>query len=284
MMNVATCLKLTVAGFDLTVPIPTGERQFASILLRSVQRRATAYGIQLRYGWNKQRRAKAQGIDLQYQWSRYNHYHVQIDGNLMQIELFCADLQLFCEAFGMGYNAATNTLRDSITPTAVAGFIIIALRDFHKNLGQFGDLLSSKGLHFSLGSAYFDLPARTGLSKSTKSLTNAIVAYHDGRSNSEQLAEQLHTTSEHLMRKIVPASKDLTYAQLTDRMVAMDRISREQSNALLAIKKLRRGSKHQGQNIRDSTLKTHLNSVVAAVHTMVAFLRMDQKIYKDSAT
>src|SRR6266496_1514113 len=136
MMNVATCLKLTVAGFDLTVPIPTSERQFASILLRSVQRRATAYGIQLRYGWNKQRRAKAQGTDVQYQWSRYNHYHVQI----------------------------------------------ITLRDFHKNLGQFGDLLSSKGLPFSLGSAYFDLPARTGLSKSTTSLTNAILAYHDGRS------------------------------------------------------------------------------------------------------
>jgi hypothetical protein len=214
-----------------------------------------AYGIQLRYGWNKQRRAKAQGTDLQYQWSRYNHYHVQIDGSLMQIELFCTDLQLFCEAFGMGYNAAANTLRNSITPTAVAGLIIIALQGFHKNLGQFSDLLSSKGIHFALGSAYFDLPARTGLSKSTKSLTNAILAYHDGRSNSEQLVQQLHTTSEHLMRKIVPASKDLTYAQLTDKMVALNRISKEQCSALLAIKKLRRGSKHKGQNIRDSTLK-----------------------------
>jgi hypothetical protein len=73
---------------------------------------------------------------------------VQIDGNLMQIELFCAELQLFCEAFGTGYNAAMKTLRNSTTPTAVAAFIIIALQDFHKHLGQFGDLLSSKGYPF----------------------------------------------------------------------------------------------------------------------------------------
>jgi hypothetical protein len=78
---------------------------------------------------------------------------VQIDGNLMQIELFCAELQLFCEAFGTGYNAATKTLRNSTTPTAVAAFIIIALQDFHKHLGQFGDLLSSKGIHFTLGNS-----------------------------------------------------------------------------------------------------------------------------------
>jgi hypothetical protein len=59
-------------------------------------------------------------------------------------------------------------------------------------------------------------------------------------------------------------------------MVVLNRISKDQSSALLAIKKLRRGSKHQGQNIRDSTLKTHLDSAVAAVHTMVAFLRVDE--------
>lgn len=251
-----------MAGFVFAVPVPVEDRIYAAALLRYVKRRADKHSVAFNFAWN----AKPKQF-------LFNHYYISINGDLILVEIFTRHMIDYCDGFSEGYKASDSTFKKSLTPTAFAGSLYIALERFHKKIEGISDLLRSEVGPFNLSSITFKAPKASGLQKSMTALTECFLGYFSNRATSEQVAEQIHSSSEHLMRKLIDNSAKLTYAQLVDSAKKSSLISIDHATSLIIVKNLRRNSKHRAQNISEEKLGKHFQQVIGATHSLLSVLR-----------
>ena len=250
-----------MAGFNFKFPVPIEDRVYARTLLRSAQSRAKKEALEFRFYW----RERGKGFP-------FNHYYVTVDGDLLSIELFTTHMLRFCDGFQEGYSAHNRKLRKSKTPTAFAGCLHWKLSEFRSSLQEISGLIREKVGPFALNSVSFIVPKASGLQKSMKALGASFTSYFLGEAASEQLAEQIHSSSEHLLRRLFPTSPRVPFRSLLTKCRDGKYISPDQFAALLNVKSLRRNAKHRGQNISDSVLQPHLQSSIGAIHSLTAEL------------
>jgi hypothetical protein len=250
-----------MAGFDFKFPVPIEERDYAKALLRSAQIRARKTQLDFRFTWHNRRKSFP-----------LNHYCVAINGDLLSIELFATQMLRFCEGFREGYAANSQKFRKSSTPTAFAGCLYFKLSEFRSSLEEFSGLIREKVGPFTLNSVSFIVPKASGLQKSMKALGDCFVSYFLGEASSEQLVEQIHSSSEHLMRRLFPSLHDATYRSLLAKSRDSKHISPDQFTALLKVKSFRRNAKHRGQNVSDDSLRPHLQPSIGGIHSLASQL------------
>jgi hypothetical protein len=250
-----------MAGFDFKFPVPIEDRDYAKALLRSAQIRASKTHLDLRFSWHNRRKSFP-----------FNHYYVAINGDLLSIELFAKQMLRFCQGFQEGYAANSRRFRKSSTPMAFAGCLYFKLSEFRSSLEEFSGLIREKVRPFSLNSVSFIVPKASGLRKSMKALSDCFVSYFLGEASSEQLVEQVHSSSEHLMSKLFPSLRDATYRSLLAKSRDGKHISLDQFTALLNVKSFRRNAKHRGQNVSDDSLQPLLQPSIGAIHSLTSQL------------
>lgn len=248
-----------MAGFDFVVPVAFCERLLAKLLLGKFQQAASKTNVILRFRWN--------GLSTSVS---YEHYYVTIDGSFPDIQILLKQLWKYIQGYSDGYVAASPSIKKSRIGDLIMISFSRAIFDFQNEAkGLLADLSTNLSPEFpiTLNSFIFNFPNESGLSKSGASLTIALLNYFDNSITTEQLAEQLHTTSEHAMNYLMGIkARKMSYQDLINACP----ISDNQKKALTDLKSLRREAKHRGKAISDNELEAIVNKSVAAIHSFAA--------------
>lgn len=254
-----------MAGFDFVVPTASYERALAKRLLLKLQRAASEVNVALRFQWN----------GLSNSNFAQAHYYITVDGNFPNIQILLRQSGKYVQGFSDGYVAASSDIRKSRIGELIMMEFASAILDFQDELNDLSTDLSqhiSPQSPITFNSFIFNFPESSGLSKSGESLTKALLNYFVNSLSTEQLAEQLHTTSEHamnyLLRMLRNRARKMSFQELIDACPMTD----EHKRALTELKSLRREAKHRGKEISDNELTAILSKCVAAVHSLAAFI------------
>jgi hypothetical protein len=250
-----------LAGFDFVVPTASYERVLAKLILFKLQRAASEVNVVLRFRWN--------GLSNSIS---HEHYYITVDGNFPNIQILLKQSGKYFQGFSDGYVAASSDIRKTRIGELIVMEFASAILDFQDDLNNLSTDINqyiSPKSPITFNSFIFNFTESSGLSKSGKSLTKALLNYFVNSLSTEQLAEQLHTTSEHAMNYLLGnRARKMSFQELIDACPMTD----EHKRALTELKSLRREAKHRGKEISDNDLEVILSKCVAAIHSLAAFI------------
>jgi len=251
-----------LAGFDFVVPTASYERALAKRLLLKLQRAATEVNVALHFQWNGLSKSNF----------AQTHYYITVDGSFPNIQILLRQSGKYIQGFSDGYIVASNDIRKSRIGELIVMEFASAILDFQDELNNFSTDLNQHLLPqfpITFNSFIFNFPEGSGLWKSGESLTKALLNYFVNSLSTEQLAEQLHTTSEHAMNYLLGnRARKMSFQELIDACP----MTEEHKIALTELKSLRREAKHRGKEISDNELEAILSKCVAAIHSLAAFI------------
>ena len=256
-----------MAGFEFAVPTLRAERAYARLLLRYVQalakhRRCTR-PTEVRYRWQDALRS-----------TPYRHYQVLVDGDLAEIQAFCAELGVALYHYSQGVVAVTPKLRRSLLPLVIPAAFLKALLEMSEEMADMTKQVAALGAPLVLNSYIFSRTGNEAVDRQLGAFSQTLVHGRNGRLAAGVLAEQAHTASELVLKRVLNArNRGVTFAKLVSTAEENALITSAESTSLLKLKDMRRDRKHRGQPLSERRLMSVLPATIGVLHRLTAALK-----------
>jgi hypothetical protein len=240
-----------MAGFEFEVKTSEKSRYIARMLLSFVQRLG-----------------KERQCEVRYKWEVSNHYLVTVDGALPCLQTLCLAVCKELFPYAQGLVSAHNRRTALDIAYRIVGAYQVGLKEISDTVqtaaNTFGGIPNS---------FFFDSGRVTHARRKLYDLTRSLLLYSEGQLVADQLAEQIHTVAELLLKKAVPSCKTGAFSELVMTAAAEVHLPKKMEDNLLRLKDMRRDSKHRGRCISDEELSSILASLIGAIHFVLKRLR-----------
>lgn len=243
-----------MAGFDFTVESSETERPFLRSLMRLAQRLASFHGLKFRY-----------------RWSPSEGYYATVDGSLPSMQAFLDPLVVGLLSHAEGATEYPYLQKRKQIARRVTGAYADGLDGMTETVEGVSAYLGGTPSSYS-----FDVGRATHLIGHLNGLTNALTLYHQGRLRPHQIAEDLHTCLEMLLREVLGSdAEERSFEEKVHLAVQSRLLDRRLVGPIIKLKNHRRDAKHRGQGISCELVDSLLPSALSAVHRLTRLLRHD---------
>ena len=256
-----------MASFDFLVPVKPEERLLAKALLAYWKKLAKEHTLLLTFKWYRSNRKKP-----------FHRYHVTVEGSLTAAQTFLNSTLGVTQAFVAGYIATDKRNRNTLVGTVLSIAYTKALIEITEEIGTVVDHFAEQNIRINPNSYLFNTENVPALQSVLSSFSKSLILYVSTQIDSEQLAEQAHTTTELLLNTSLNANDRKSYADLVLDAYRKGFISENERDALIELKNFRRAAKHHGQSVPDDKILSLIEPVLSATHGLLAQIRTSKGV------